>query len=98
MARADAFAHDTHGFSTTGGSIGASMANSPEIFFELGIKYAVGREVPADLVTAHKWFNLAALKGNKEARDYRAELARDMSRTQIATAQKLAREYLATGH
>jgi uncharacterized protein len=30
-----------------------------EAFFELGMKYASGRSGPADLVTAHKWFNVA---------------------------------------
>ncbi|MFN4143661.1 hypothetical protein [Aestuariivirga sp.] len=39
-----------------------------EILFELGMMYCLGREVAQDLVTAHKWFNLAALKGNEEAR------------------------------
>jgi uncharacterized protein len=97
MARADAFGRDGNGFAVHGGSVGASIGNSPEVFFELGIKYACGREVPADLVVAHKWFNLAALRGNAAARDYRAEIARDMSRAQVATAQKLAREYLANG-
>src|SRR3954463_6593710 len=32
-----------------------------EAFFELGIKYASGRSGPADLVAAHKWFNVGAL-------------------------------------
>ncbi len=86
MARADAFGIEPISF--------GSLAGSPDAMFELGMKYAVGREVITDLVTAHKWFNLAALKGNKAARDYRSEIARDMSRAEIATAQKLAREHL----
>ena len=36
-------------------------------FYQLGIKYSVGADVDADLVSAHKWFNLAAMKGNKDA-------------------------------
>ena len=63
--------------------------------FELGLMYCTGRDMEPDLVTAHKWFNLAALKGNTAARDYRVELAREMSEAQIAAAQKSAREWLA---
>ena len=63
--------------------------------FELGMMYCTGRDVEPDLVTAHKWFNLAALRGNAAARDYRIELAREMSEAQVAAAQKSAREWLA---
>jgi TPR repeat protein len=52
--------------------------------------------VAADLVSAHKWFNLAAARGNRSALSYRVELAREMSSDQIAEAQKLAREWLQT--
>ena len=49
-----------------------------DMLFELGMMYSVGRDVPIDLVSAHKWFNLAAAKGNGEAvaaaaRDRRAD-------------------------
>ena len=50
----------------------------------------------ADLVVAHKWFNLAAARGNSSALNYRVEVAREMSFEQIAEAQKLAREWLQT--
>lgn len=63
--------------------------------FELGLMYCAGREVELDLVEAHKWFNLAALKGNAEAKRYRAEIAAELTKPQIATAQRLAREWLA---
>ena len=32
-------------------------------YFELGCMYAAGRTVAPDLVTAHKWFNIAAAQG-----------------------------------
>ena len=35
-----------------------------DAMFELGMMYASGREVPVDLITAHKWFNIAAMKGH----------------------------------
>ena len=47
-------------------------------------------------MTAHKWFNLAALRGNKAALTYRLELAREMSSQDVSRAQKAAREWLAT--
>jgi hypothetical protein len=58
--------------------------------------YATGRDVAADLVVAHKWFNLAAARGNASALARRIEVAREMSAEQIAEAQKLAREWLQT--
>ena len=72
---------------------GASAAE-PDTLFELGLMYASGRDVSTDYIEAHKWFNLAALKGNDAAKRYRAELAGEMSKAQIARAQKLAREWL----
>jgi TPR repeat protein len=79
-----------------GGEMG-SMAvaqPSPESFFELGLIYSTGREVAADLIAAHKWFNLAAVKGNRAAANYRQELAREMSASDVAEAQRAAREWL----
>jgi hypothetical protein len=64
--------------------------------FELGLKYCTGRDVGVDLVTAHKWFNLAAMKGNEDAKRYRLEIAAEMTKADIARAQRLAREWLAT--
>lgn len=68
----------------------------PDNFFELGMIYSVGREVVADLIAAHKWFNLAAVSGNREAARYRAEVAREMSAEAVAEAQRAAREWLRT--
>ena len=66
-----------------------------DALFELGLQYCVGRDVEQDLVQAHKWFNLAALRGNAEAKRYRAEIAAEMTKMQQAQALKLAREWLA---
>jgi hypothetical protein len=40
------------------------------------------------MVTAHKWFNIAAMRGSREAIDHRRELAREMSSADIAGAQR----------
>jgi TPR repeat protein len=67
-----------------------------DIFYQLGLAYAYGREVDADRVSAHKWFNLAAARGNRDAVQCRQELSAEMNADEIATAQKAAREWLTT--
>ena len=67
-----------------------------EVFFELGMMYAAGRSVPTDLVLAHKWFNLAAMRGNGDATRLRREIAEEMSAAEIAAAQRAARDWLTT--
>jgi len=65
-----------------------------DTFFELGMMYSTGRSVPADLVSAHKWFNIAAMRGNAEAIRLRREIAAEMSEDEIAAAQRAARGWL----
>ena len=65
-----------------------------DMLFELGMMYSVGRDVPVDLVSAHKWFNLAAVKGNRDAIRLRREIADQMSESEIAAAQRAARDWL----
>ena len=65
-----------------------------DVLFELGIRYSIGRDVPVDLVTAHKWFNLAAMKGNADAIRLRRKVAIQMSDVDIAAAQRAARDWL----
>ena len=72
----------------------AETKPNAETFFELGILYATGREVAPDLVAAHKWFNLAALKGRVDAIPMRREIAELMSDIEIATAQREARAWM----
>jgi TPR repeat protein len=73
----------------------ATAGGTPDALFELGLMYCAGREVELDLVSAHKWFNLAAMRGNDDAKRYRMEIAHEMSRSQVAEAQRAAREWLA---
>jgi TPR repeat protein len=65
-----------------------------DICFKLGMFYSIGGSVPADKVAAHKWFNLSASRGNRDAAGYRRELANEMSENEIATAQRAAREWI----
>ena len=71
----------------------AAMAG-PDALFQLGLLYSAGRDVDLDLIEAHKWFNLAALRGNEQAKFLRQEIALDMSRPDISKAQRLARQWL----
>ena len=75
----------------------ATMAErqpNPEGLFQLGVAYANGDEVDVDLVAAHKWFNLAALRGYADAAWHRQQIAEEMTAAEIAAAQRAAREWL----
>ena len=67
-----------------------------DVLFDLGMLYASGRSGLVDLVAAHKWFNLAALKGRVDAIALRREVAETMSEVEIAMAQREARAWMTT--
>jgi uncharacterized protein len=77
-------------------SLGKAAA-AADAFYELGMMYSVGRSVPVDFITAHKWFNIAAMRGNADAIRLRRELADQMSESEIAQAQRAARAWLKAG-
>ncbi len=65
--------------------------------FRLGLLYYWGHGVlqdsVQDYVEAHKWFNLAATRGNLSAARNMDWLAKKMTPAQIAEAQRRAREW-----
>ena len=66
-----------------------------DALFELGIVFSTGRGgTQVDLIEAHKWFNLAALKGRKDAVTLRQEVAGQMSDAEISAAQREARAWV----
>jgi hypothetical protein len=65
-----------------------------DVLFELGMMYATGRDCDVDIVAAHKWLNIAAIKGSARAAELRAELSSSMSKTEIAQALREAREWM----
>lgn len=67
---------------------------SGEAYYELGVMYASGRSASIDLVAAHKWLNIAVVRGYRPAAERRAELAQEMSAAEIAAAQREARLWL----
>ncbi|HYS86284.1 MAG TPA: hypothetical protein VEN78_14975 [Bradyrhizobium sp.] len=68
----------------------------PDVLFERGLYWASGRSGVVNLVAAHKWFNLAALKGRADAIQQRREVAAMMSEVEIAMAQREARAWMTT--
>ncbi len=59
----------------------------------LGRMHARGEGVLQDFVIAHQWLNLSAARGNRDARTERDRIARQMTPSQIAEAQQLARAW-----
>lgn len=67
------------------------FTSTAESIFELGMKYCSGTGAIQNLVEAHKWFNIAAMKGSDSAKRYRLDIAVEMSADEIAEAQRMAR-------
>ena len=67
-----------------------------DVFCNLGLIYATGRGCPVDLVAAHKWLNIAAIKGSERAASLRADLARNMTKADLAAALRAARDWMTT--
>ena len=65
-----------------------------EALYDLGLLYSTGQGVEQDYVQAHKWFSLAAKLGVRRASVDRSEVSMDMQRSDIAEAQRQAREWL----
>lgn len=71
-------------------------AANGDVLFDLGMIYSTGRNGAVDLIAAHKWFNLAALRGRVDAIHLRREIAELMSDVEIAMAQREARAWMTT--
>lgn len=65
-----------------------------EVLLELGLMYATGRDCAIDMVAAHKWLNIAALRGSPRAAALRSELSATMSKMELARALREAREWM----
>lgn len=75
--------------------LAAANEGDPSAYFELGVICSTDDTiVSADLIEAHKWFNLAASLGHEGAAALRAELAEEMCTRDIAEAQRRARQWL----
>ena len=71
-----------------------SPQTTPEQVLRLGMMCSTGRAMPLDMVAAHKWFNIAAALGIRDAVRLRNEVAAELSDNEIAAAQRAARHWL----
>ena len=74
--------------------VGAEKLLSADEMYRMGLEASTPGADDYDIVKAHKWFNLAAMKGNPNARLYRKELLLEMTTDQVAEAQRMAREWM----
>lgn len=74
----------------------AAAEGDSAALYDLGLLYSTGQGgADSNYIIAHKWFNLATLRGYEPARVERAEVAQLMTTEEIAKAQRLAREWVA---
>ena len=75
----------------------AAEQGQVEAQYNLALSYANGEGLPQDYIQAHKWLNLAAPLSPGEVMDndrlLRDKLAEKMTASQVAEAQRLAREW-----
>ena len=65
-------------------------------FVAAGLSLSVENASVDDLVSAHKWFSLAALRGSQQARVHRLDLSGRLNGDQIARAQSELREFVSS--
>ena len=58
----------------------------------LGIMFSYGEGIARDDVRGYAWVDIAATRGNEEARNYLDTLAIRMTTAQVETARNLSRE------
>lgn len=64
--------------------------------YELGLIYRTGYGLPIDQVQSYVWLNLAAAAGIKQAMQARDEVMKSLSPKELAQAQKISRDWLAS--
>ncbi|WP_266031287.1 sel1 repeat family protein [Brucella intermedia] len=73
-----------------------SAVAQDRILLEMGMKYAIGRDCEIDVVEAHKWLNIAAIRGSEKAARMRNQVAATMSKGELAAALRGARAWMTT--
>jgi TPR repeat protein len=73
----------------------AANQGNVEAQYTLGLLYFTGQGIPTDYVLSYMWFNLSAAQGNETAQGNLGLISEEMTKEQIAEAQKLSREWLA---
>ncbi|GAB5457016.1 MAG: sel1 repeat family protein [Henriciella sp.] len=73
--------------------LSAETATGEELY-RVGLAYSEGVDCEKDLIAAHKWFNLAVLKGSDDAKICREEMADLLDKEDIKSALASARAWL----
>jgi TPR repeat protein len=76
----------------------AAEQGQPLAQYDLGQRYNLGVGVAADRVEALKWLTLAAAHGQTDAADRRDRLKKELSRDQIAEAERRVAEFYHPSH
>ena len=63
-------------------------------FVSLGLSLCGDNASADDLVSAHKWFSLAAIRGSRQARVHRLEISARMNGDEISRAQSELQEFV----
>jgi hypothetical protein len=66
--------------------------------YRAGLACATADDAEIDLIEAHKWFNLAAMKGHEDAKTQRAEVAGMLTSAELKLALTAARDWLKLAH
>ncbi|HAY05178.1 MAG TPA: hypothetical protein PKV67_14645 [Hyphomonas sp.] len=72
--------------------------SQPDDLYRAGLAYATGTGAEINYVEAHKWFNLAAVRGHEEARAQRQDMAEMLSSDEVKQALQAARDWLKLAH
>ena len=75
----------------------AARQNDSRAMLAIGQAYRQGLGVLQDYIEAHKWFNLAASRGEREALEEREAVGALMTEEEQAEARRLAREWKPEG-
>lgn len=72
----------------------AAETATGEALYRVGLAYSEGVDCERDLIAAHKWFNLAVMKGSDDAKICRTEMADLLAKDDIKSALAAARAWL----
>ena len=64
----------------------------------LGVNYEFGKGVLTDTKRAYMWYNISAYNGQKSAGEYKLKIAKNMTSSQLNTAQDMSRRCLESNY
>jgi uncharacterized protein len=73
----------------------AAKQGDPRGELNLAMAHWMGLGIPRDVIEAYLWASLSAAKGNEEGKELQAAIRQEMTPSQIAKAQRLAKVFKA---